>query len=117
MARPGSRTVILEMALVELVPTKVWLNTVTVGLTTGTPVNRGTVAIEGRIRDGASGKVIATFADREVSKASIVNRADLTWYFHAHRIIDEWAAQLVALVNARESEIVKRSSPFTLKPW
>jgi hypothetical protein len=110
---PGPQTLILEMAIVELVPTQPVLNM----LGGPTRLGKGTVAIEGRFRDGLSDNVVAMFADRETAKRSVVNVADLTWYSHARKIVDEWAQQLVAITNAGEGERVKDSSSFTLLPW
>jgi hypothetical protein len=112
-AEPGPHTLVLEMAIVELVPTKPLLSL----LGGPTLLGKGTVAIEGRFLDGLTERVIATFADRETPKRSLVNVDDLTWYSHARQIIDEWADQLVAIVNASREERVEDSSPFTLLPW
>ena len=35
----------------------------------------------------------------------------------AEGIIEEWAGQFVKFANRRPGEIVKDTSPFTLKPW
>jgi hypothetical protein len=110
---PGPQTLLLEMALVELVPTKPVLDV----LGGPTHLGTGTAAIEGRFRDGRTEELLATFADREAGKRSLLSAADLTWYGHAKRIIDDWAKQLVAIVNASEDERVRDSSDFTLKPW
>ncbi len=111
----GPRTLVLEMALVQLVPTKVWLNAV--GMVFAVTVDHGTVAMEARIRDGATGKVIATLADREHGKSSLVSVANLTWYSHAKYIIDDWAEQMVEAIKTGGSEYVKDSPAFTLQPW
>ena len=57
------------------------------------------------------------FADREEAATAIVDLGALTWYNHAHTIIDTWAAQIIELANTPEDHIVKDSSAFTLKPW
>jgi len=111
----GPSTLVLEIALVELVPTKVWLNAV--GTVFAITVDYGTVAMEARVRDGATGNVIATFADREHGKSSLVSVANLTWYAHAKHIIDDWAAQMVQVIKTGGSENVADSPAFTLQPW
>ena len=112
---PGQRTLILEMALVQLVPTKVWLNAA--GMVFAVTIDHGTVAMEARVRNGAAGKVIATFADREHGKSSLVSVANLMWYSHAEHIIDDWAAQMVEVIKTGGTEHVADSPAFTLQPW
>ena len=112
---PGPRTLTLEMALVELVPTKVWLNAV--GTIFAVTVDHGSVAMEAKVRDGVSGNVIATFADREHGKSSLVSVANLTWYSHAEHIIDDWAAQIVEVMKTGGTKPVEDSPTFTLQPW
>ncbi len=125
---PTPETLILEMALVEMVPNKVVLGALGVasiaapgaaGIAAGVAggLGKGSVAIEARVRDGATGQVIGMFADREEAATAPVDLGALTWYNHAHTIIDTWAAQMIELVNTPEDHIVKDSSPFTLKPW
>ena len=119
-----AETVTLELALVEIIPSKVALNTICYAPFVGTAArifkgwkHRSTVAFEARMRDGATGAVIAQFADREAEKASPLNVKDITWYGHAESILAEWAAQFVRIVNRKPGETVRDSEPFTLKPW
>lgn len=112
----GPNTAVLEVALVELTPTKAWLNAVGYA-GVGSGVDHGTVAIESRVLDGETREVIAMFADREAGKTSLVSVADLSWYSHARSIIDDWAEQMLAIAKADEDERVKDSFFFTLKAW
>jgi len=122
-------TLILELALVELVPNK---SVVALGALAAlaappaisTPLGffasqaeHGFVAIEGRVRDGGTGEVMVMFADRETSKTRVLDLQSLLWYGHAHEIIDEWAEQLVAVANRPQNPGVPDPSPFTLVPW
>jgi hypothetical protein len=111
----GPRTLVLEMALVQLVPTKVWLNAA--GMIFAVTIDHGTVAMEARVCDGATGNVIATFADREHGKSSLVSVANLMWYSHAEHIIDDWAAQMVQVIKTSGTEHIEDSPAFTLQPW
>ena len=111
----GPRTLVLEIALVQLVPTKIWLNAI--GTVFAMSVDYGSVAMEARVRDGATGKVIATFADREQGKSSLISIANLTWYSHARHIIDDWAKQMVEVIKTGGLENVADSPAFTLRPW
>jgi hypothetical protein len=110
---PDEHTLLLEMALVELVPTRPVLSV----LGGPTTLGKGSLAIEGRFVDARTGEVIAMFADRELARQSLINIKDVTWYAHAKVIIDQWADQLVAVTNAGPEGVVKRAPRFELKPW
>ena len=111
----GPDTVVLEMALVELVPTKAWQNTITM-LVIGA-WSHGVVAMEARVREGSSGKVIVAFKDREFGKTAAISAADYTWYMHSTDIIDDWANEMVEIINAEPDERVKAASPLNFRPW
>ena len=116
VTKPQADSVILELAVTEVVPTNAWLNAVSlVGVMTA--VDKGSVAIESRLRDASTNEIIAKFADRESGKQSLINVKDLTWYSHARDIIREWARQSVEVVNAKEGSEIADSSPFELKAW
>lgn len=123
-----SETLIAEIALTEIVPSKVVLNALSYapfGVGTGVKVfktvvgAKSTVAFEARVRDGGTGEVVAMFADREAEQLDLIGIKGLKWYTHAHRIIDDWAEQFVQVANRdREiGEVVADTRPFTLKPW
>lgn len=121
---PRNRTMILEMALVELVPTKAFMRSIMdiVGfLIPGAQVlgitGSGSVAIEGRIRDAETGEIIFKFADRQQDKTAVISVQDLTWHGHAKEIIDDWAGEFVELYDTPPSHMVAVSSHFTLMPW
>jgi len=120
---PGPNTLIGEIALVEIVPSKVTLNAIGYAPFVGTAAkllrnttSKSSVAFEARVRDGATGEIVALFADREEEKMAPINVKDLTWYGHAESIIWEWAHQFVKVANRKKGEEVKDSKPFTLKP-
>ncbi len=122
--QPDAETVVLELALVEIIPSKLAINTLCYAPFVGTAVrvfrgvkHRSTVAFEARVRDGATGEVIAQFADREAEKAAIINVKDATWYGHAESILAEWAQQFVRVLSREPGEAVRDSKPFHLKPW
>lgn len=121
---PGS--LILEMALTELVPSNVALEILGYGpYGSGTVVKLlsrasgtvSTVAFEAKVRDSKSGTVVAMFADREVQKYKFLDFQGFTWYGNARNIIDDWAEQMVRVANKRPGEIVEAASTFSLKPW
>ena len=120
----GKETLILEIALVEIVPSKIILNTIGYAPFVGTAAkllrntkSKSSVAFEARFRDGATGEILAMFADREFEKMSPLNIKDVTWYGHAESILHEWADQFVGMMNRKPGETIKDSKPFHLKPW
>lgn len=114
--RPDPETLILELAIIKVVPTKVWLNTVAyAGIWMA--VDKGSIAMEGRLRDGETSEIIVKFIDLERGKDSLLNIKDLTWYSHVKTVIEEWAQQFVQTVNSEEGEIIKDSTFIELKPW
>jgi hypothetical protein len=122
-------TAVLELSLVELVPNKAILGAIGLGawaapLEIGIPVAtltafvaRGSVAVEGDVRDGGTGKVIAMFADRETGRMRVIDLRSLTWYANAHETMDEWADALVELANQPRGRPPRHDSLFTFMPW
>jgi hypothetical protein len=114
--KSDENTLLLELAITEVVPTKVWLNLASYTFIF-MAIDQGVIAMEGRVRDGKNNKIVAMFMDRETGRTSILNIKDLTWYFHAKSIISEWAEQSVEVVNVDENQVVEDSCSFTLLPW
>ncbi len=122
-------TMILELAITELVPGKAFLGAIGLAawaapLAVGIPVgvaasfaDDGWMAIEGRVRDAKTGTVMARFADREGPKTRILDLEAATWYGHARESMKDWADQLVLLANTPKDVQVEDSSWFTLRPW
>ncbi len=125
----GDETMILELAITELVPGKAFLGMIGLAawaapLPVGVPVGAaasfaddGWMAIEGRVRDASTGQVMAMFADRERPKTRILDLEAATWYGHARESMNDWAVQLVALANTPKDVQVEDSSWFELLPW
>jgi hypothetical protein len=123
---PQKGSLTLELALTELVPSHVVLQALgyapygagaAVRVLEKTTGAETTVAFEARVRDTNTGATLAMFADRESKKIAPIDLKGLTWYGHIEDIIKEWAEQFVHLANKRPGEIIKPSSPFTLRPW
>jgi len=121
VASPGPDVVLLELALVELVPSKAFFNAAATGagfVISGagllSTLGTGSVAIEGRVTDSMTNKLFVQIADREKNKAAAVNVANMTWFDGAKDCINDWAEQLVQLANSPLSEKVSDSPPFTL---
>ena len=117
---PGKRAGVLalELALVEMNPTNVVGNAVKYGAPGGSvlaPAMKGNCAIEGKLRDGATGEVLLAFADNEQDKFGISLR-DFSSYGHARSSIRDWAKQFAELMRTPASHKVRDSSTVTLNP-
>jgi hypothetical protein len=123
---PQKDSLTLELALTELVPSNVALSVLEYAPYGGGTAVRvmeratgaeSTVAFEAKMKDSATGDVLAMFADRQVKKIRIIDFKAFTWYAHGREIIREWAEQFVKLANQRPGEVIEGSSAFTLMPW
>lgn len=121
---PGPGVLVIEMALVELVPSNAYWNAgataagfIVPGAGLLSAAGAGSIAIEGRAKDGKSDRVIATFKDRRKDKIAPVNLGSYTWYHGAEGNIADWAAEFAELLNTQPDHVVKRPSPVTLMPW
>ena len=119
-------TLVLEVALIELVPSKVILNLlqfapfyVGTGISAVRTVanDKSTAAFEARERDAASGEVLMLAADREAEQFAIVDFRGLTWYSDVEGIMDDWSKQFVLIANAKTGEKIEYASTFRLLPW
>jgi hypothetical protein len=122
--RPGPHTALLELALTELVPSKVFFNIITTAAGFFVPgagaidiLGQSTVAMEGRVRDSESGQIVCMFADREKPKFAPIYLGSYTWYVPAREIINEWAKQFLAINNVQDPLKVKDSRVWRLRPW
>jgi hypothetical protein len=113
--QPDKETLMIELALVEIVPTKVWLNSVSYVIAGA--LDTGATAMEGRFRDSASAEVVFSFKDKRAGPYSIVNIKDLTPYGHAKGTIDDWANELEEVCGRSPDQVISSPFPFTLKPW
>jgi hypothetical protein len=121
---PGPETFVLELALVQIKPTKPAVNIIGDTLGVFVPggglvktVGSGSIAIEAVLRDGLTNEELVLFADREADKMAPISLNDYTWYGHAKEIIDDWADQYVELASTPLSHKVEAGLPFTLAPW
>src|SRR3954468_3106257 len=125
--RPTSaRALIFEMALVELVPSKVSLNALgyaPFGIGLGVTVARtaagdkSSAAFEARVRDAASGEIILQAGDREQEDFALIDLRGFKWYTHIHAIIDNWSKQWVRVLDQKPGEKIKDTDTIRLLPW
>lgn len=117
---------VFEMAIIEVVPSKVVLNVlgyapffIGTGITVVRTVanDKSTVAFEARVRDAASGQVVILAADREAQQLAPIDLRGLTWYSDAEGLIDLWAKQFVEVAEQKPGEVIKGTETFRLLPW
>ncbi|MCL4500957.1 MAG: DUF3313 domain-containing protein [Deltaproteobacteria bacterium] len=124
---PERGSLTLQLALTELVPSKVLLNAIKIAGPYGSGVaaavlERGAeaqsaVAFEARVRDSNTGETLAMFADKEYAVARPIDLKGFTWYGNAQDVVTDWSHQFVQIANRRPGEIVKPASNFSLMPW
>lgn len=116
----------LEVALIEVVPSKVLLNALGYApfyIGTGITVVRGIAndksfaAFEARLRDAQTGEIIMSAADRESEQFAPIDVRGLTWYSDVYGIIDDWSKQFVEIANTKPGQKIQGSSTFRLLPW
>ena len=117
---------ILEVALIQVVPSKVLLNAlgyapffVGTGITVVRVIasDNSTAAFESRTSDAATGQIVMLAADREAQEFAIVDLRGLTWYSDAEEIVDNWSKEFVLIANTKPGEKVEGTSTFRLLPW
>ena len=133
--QPGPKTLVLETAIVQLVPSKAELQALSlvpvgfVGLigsgvmaassvvTHSEDQGKGVIAMEGRTRDGTTGEVVWMFADREHPPTALLDIKALFWWEPAKPICDGWAGQFVQLQNAPHGAKIQEIPNFQLLVW
>lgn len=114
--KPGPKVLVIELAIVELVPTKAWLNTIEfAGMFMA--LDKGFTAIESRLLDGGNGKVIATVADGESGRNTLFSAADFTWWGHSRNTINYFAKSFEQVLADGWQGHVSSRSPFALITW
>jgi Protein of unknown function (DUF3313) len=121
-----AHTIVLEFALIEVVPSKVTLNAlgyapffVGTGITVVRSIanDKSFAAFEARVEDASSGQVLLLAADRESEQYAPIDVRGLTWYSDAEGIINDWSKQFVEVANQKPGEVIKGSDTFRLQPW
>jgi hypothetical protein len=124
VSEPRERTLVIELALVELQPTAAYVNIAgTVGGMfldgvgmSGWLVQKGTVAIELRALSSA-GELLGEAADRERDPLTLFNLKNYTEYGHTRRTISEWAAQFAELLCSPVEHVVEDTPAIRWLPW
>jgi len=117
-------TIIVEVALTELTPSRVTAGAAasatpilsTPGAAAGLQAaQRESIGMETRLRDGANGEIVGMLSDRRIARAAPLNSTALQKWDFANEIVDDWAEEIVAVIEARPGEKVKGGSTFRLK--
>ena len=97
-------TIILQVALVEIVPIKKYM--LGLGLVGDGSLKGGTVAIEGKLLQGKTYKILAMFTDRQMNNREVKysDKTKLSWYSHTKPIMDAWSKLFVRLANRWEHQ-------------
>ena len=139
----GYGTLVLCIGIVEIVPTKVAVNSVSgalmfvpfgsvllsaafsavmlpiktlIGGTTESGL-KSYIAFEAVLKDSMTDKVLATYADRESQQAALFSFKDYSYFSHIRGIIDIWAKQTVLMLNRKNNNTkIEDSDAFTLNP-
>jgi hypothetical protein len=121
--QPTDDTLVLEIAVTEIspnVPEVSAVASIAGFFFPGSGIIRifgsGSIAIEGILRDGKTGDLLAEFRDREADKSAPISVRDYQMYAHIRRSLDDWADQLAELAGTMSTHQVKDSLPFTLNP-
>jgi hypothetical protein len=115
----------LQLALTEFVPTSAAGNVARtaagffVGPATilASPLTKGTIAIEGTVRDPATGRIVLQFADRESDPITWISVRDYQPTAYAKVIADQWAQQLPQVLRSPAGTTVKDAPFFRLNPF
>jgi hypothetical protein len=128
---------VLEIALVELVRTKIGVNAVTDvggllipgskliadsvavgGQAAGGAFAGGTIAFEGRISDVKTGEVLVEFKDRETAPASILpNYRDFEEFGWSRKTVENWSSEFAQVFVVTDKGNVQAASDFSFVPW
>jgi hypothetical protein len=114
----------LQLALTEFTPTSAGGNVVktAAGFFVGpltvlaSPLTKGTIAIEGTVRDPDTGRTVLQFADRESDPITWVSVRSYQPTAFAKIIIDQWAIQFAQVMHSPPGLKLKDAPVFRINP-
>jgi hypothetical protein len=114
---------LVDLALVEVVPTNPGIQALaTIGgfFVPGGGAIRflgtGSIAIEGVVKDGASGEILFEFKDREADKSTLFSVKDYQQYAHARQTIEEWSMQFAEVATTTSEHMVDDALLVSVNP-
>jgi hypothetical protein len=121
-SHPGPKTLTIETAITELVPSKAYWNAgataagfVIPGAGLLSAAGSGSIAIAGHAKDSSG--TVASFSDRRSDPLSPINMRSYQWYGGGEENIEIWAKKGSEFLHARPGSTVKRASAVTLNPF
>lgn len=122
---PGTHSLTVEIALVELNPTSPAGNAykTTAGFFIGffaSPLGyftKGNIAIEGKVRNSQTHELVFEFADNQADLMTFYSARDFKPYGHAVHAIEAWATQFEEFTRTPAEHKVEETNFFTLSPW
>ncbi len=108
---------IVEAALVEIAPSRPSLEAVSTVVRGAGVLNNPVTAIEMRVTDARSGKILASFADRDMPPIAILDLAKIRFYKAQQNVMNRWAKQTVRWLNGNEPNPALESIPFRPITW
>jgi len=124
---PDKTSLVLELAIVELNPNPIsgglMRKGINILLWPGAEAMmshklKGSMAIEGRLRDGRSKKTLYEFADVEHNRSGIIlYYHDYTNFSYFRKAVREWAVQIEAVIRAEGKLPVMDSPAATFMLW
>lgn len=123
--RPGKRSLVLETALTEFTPTSPRGNIAkTVASFMVGPISavagpwvKGTIAMEARLKDPQTGRVLYQFADRESDPMTIYSVKNYQTAAFAELIISQWAQQFETATRTAAGGKIKDAPLIRLNPF
>jgi hypothetical protein len=122
--QPGPDTLIIETAITNLVPAKAYWNAaataagfVVPGAGLLSAAGSGTITVEGHVRDGNNSKLIANFRDTMKDKMAVVNIDSYSWYGGSEANLEEMAANIAQVINAKPGTVVSQPSQIKLMTY
>jgi len=114
------KTLVVETAIVAVKPTKAELNVAGAAASFVCPVigvatsvmSTGSITVECRVRDAATGEIVAMYADTEKDPAAVIPVASLTWLHSARINIKTVAANTAKVLAAKDYRTVRRDFPI-----
>lgn len=125
VSKPGPRTLVLDMALVEWKSTNVPGNVACTGAGVvvpganmlGSMFTHGNIAFEAKLYNGQNGQLLAEYADRQRDKVTVFSFRDYSPTAHNRRTVDDWAKQMERLARTPADCRVASAMRFTLNPF
>ena len=120
---PVPNSFVWEIAITELEPTNTAVTVVATAAGAFIPgagllqrAASGSITIQGIVRDGNTGDILAEFKDRQSDKVAPFTIKDFQMYAHARQAIDDWSEQFFQLASTTRDVKVEGALPVSINP-